>query len=321
MAGCDRRDAAGSQVGRCLQEEYGEWRTVRNTDGHIFAVELTTELPEYWEVLAAFVPETALHLAARFAGVAMVSPSVLYGNLDPFADVEPESRAAAFRTHALGRGAPNGPASAVNNGSAAICCMIHPDNTLESLGRLMTAAARPYLVTDPITGRSRHASGSEAIVGLDIPATDKRNSDPLLVETVTRLTTRHWTVSACPPVGVYIRDVLLHELVTSDGRDVPPEWVNLSREQNSAPFNDSLPRHQRLRLAAPPDSGFTISDLTVRRTGEPLRYGGQFAELVQLGVYLECYASEPGGDVAASAPPVADSNNCEDIRSVFERFT
>lgn len=38
-------------IGRAeLQEEYFEWRVVRDASGKMRRVEMTTEFPEYWEV-------------------------------------------------------------------------------------------------------------------------------------------------------------------------------------------------------------------------------------------------------------------------------
>ena len=50
---------------RRLQEEYLEWRTVRDRGGAIRRVELTTELRDYWRVLAAHEPARTVELVGR----------------------------------------------------------------------------------------------------------------------------------------------------------------------------------------------------------------------------------------------------------------
>ena len=50
---------------RGLQEEYLEWRVVRDDDGTLRRVELTTELRDFWRVLAAHEPERTLELAGE----------------------------------------------------------------------------------------------------------------------------------------------------------------------------------------------------------------------------------------------------------------
>lgn len=67
LALLDRSDGDGP-CGRQLHEEYVEWRAVRDSGGRLQRVELTTELPEYWTVLAAHEPARLLALVAAFAG-------------------------------------------------------------------------------------------------------------------------------------------------------------------------------------------------------------------------------------------------------------
>lgn len=58
----------GGQL-RPLQEEYLEWRVVRDGDdpeSPIRRVELTTELAAYWQVLAGYNPQSTLELIAGF---------------------------------------------------------------------------------------------------------------------------------------------------------------------------------------------------------------------------------------------------------------
>jgi hypothetical protein len=90
--------ATQGDIGRALnQEEYFEWRVVRGTDGKIRRVEMTTEFPEYWQILAAHHPVTTLRLVARFAGESSVPSQAVYGSVDPFLPgVTPEERKAGF---------------------------------------------------------------------------------------------------------------------------------------------------------------------------------------------------------------------------------
>jgi hypothetical protein len=266
------------------QEEYLEWRVVRKADA-ICRIELTTELREYWQVLAAHEPDRSRALIAEFAGVDEVAPEHVYGALGDPSAATAEARAAAFAQTMLPVD-DAAPASPYNNGTDALCCLIHSDNTLAALVDLVLSAARPLLVEDVLTGRTRYPSGSEAIRELNAAARDGRNSDPLIVERVTRLATERRAIGIDDPVGIVIRSVEHHELAQPDGTDVPASWFTFSRGVTAEEAPDGLPRHQRLTFALAPDADFALSDLVVRRTGERLRHGGQLAALVQLTVYL-----------------------------------
>ena len=90
----------GSGRSRCstasggLQEEYVEWRTVRERGGAISRVELTTELRDYWRVLAAHEPDRTVDLVGELTGRA-VAPEDVYGIRAPAA-LDPAERGRAF---------------------------------------------------------------------------------------------------------------------------------------------------------------------------------------------------------------------------------
>jgi hypothetical protein len=93
----DWRDGRGD-IGRNLQEEYLEWRCVRDAGGRITRVEFTTQTPEYWETLAAHHPVKALRVIGRFAGERIADPMAVYGAANPAA-LTPEERRARFRAN------------------------------------------------------------------------------------------------------------------------------------------------------------------------------------------------------------------------------
>jgi hypothetical protein len=108
VTGCLGRERALVRLDaeRGLQEEYAEWRTVRDAGGKVVRVELTTELRDYWRVLIEHEPARASELAGEFTG---------RGDL-----------------HDLGRLNRDG-----------ICFMTHPNNDLAALAKLAAAAAMP----------------------------------------------------------------------------------------------------------------------------------------------------------------------------------
>lgn len=331
----DWRPQGEGDVGRIRhQEEYLEWRVVRE-DRTIKRVEMTTELPEYWRVLAAHEPEQTLELIAELAGEDEVPWEAIYGGTDPRgSSVTPDERGQAFARTMLAdpdqddrREALRG-VSEYNDGRRAICCLIHRFNRLFDLVRLVSTSARPFLVTDSVTGRVRFPSGSESIVGLKPKpvAEDGRHSDPLIVERAVQFATEGRLIGFDDPVGIYIRGFQDQELVLASGEPPPPDWFEPGGDQAALSFSrglgpgasaDGRPRYQRLTLELPPDSDLMLGDLVIRRTGEPVRFGAQLAALTQLVAYVR---TGPAGAFPSLAPhaPAAGSPDCQEIRTSWE---
>lgn len=329
VRGCLGRDRADrlldarvdelGDVGRlALQEEYAEWRIVRGTHGPT-RFELSTELPEYWELLAQHVPEAAIKLVGDFAR-RPVALTDLFGD----ATQDGEARLAAFRAQMLGRdpdGHQIGRPGPLNNGIEAITCLSYRHNNLAALLELVAAAAKPLLVTDSDSGEDRFASGSEAIRTFDRGAAqDCRNSDPVIVERIVRLATEGRAIRLDDPVGVYIVDFQHAELLTPDGEPLPSGWFELSRGKRLA---DGLARHQRLVLDIPTDAGFDLSDVLSRRTGRPIAHGAEIAELVQLAIYLRVSArGVVPVDITAGPVPSepADGSECAGVHLAVQQI-
>jgi hypothetical protein len=295
---------------RRLQEEYVEWRTVRDRGGAIRRVELTTELRDHWRVLAAHAPARTVDLVGELTGRA-VEPKEVYGIRAPAA-VGPAEREAAFAATMIARPNP------LNDGRTGICFMAHRSNDLRSLVDLVAAAALPCVLRDPVSGRSRCATAAEVIPLLHDAAVPGRASDPVIVERLGRLAFERRLVALDDPVGVYVQGVEHARLRTPDGSPVPPEWFVAGRGSSARTAPDGQPRHQRLVLEVPAGEGLAVSDLVDAATGSPIRHGAQIAELVQLRVLLRM--SAPG---AAGAHPglepgarVRRADPCRDVRAI-----
>jgi hypothetical protein len=290
MEELDRHDPERGDVGRSDQEEYLEWRLVRR-EGKPVGIEMTTELRDYWTVLAGHEPQRVLALAGRFGGDEGEAPAAaIYGmGREEVLAATPQERGIAFARTMLPGDAGGTSAwefSPYNDGRAALCCMVQESNDLCAIVKLFLGAARPLVVEDRITRHRRYPSGSEAIAALKVSAQDGRNSDPLVVERVVRFVTEGRGVGFDDPAGVYIGQIQLHELAQPDGEDVPEEWVEMSRGTPAEVATDGRSRAQRLELRLPDDADFSLADLVVRRSGERLRFGAQLAELVELCAYI-----------------------------------
>lgn len=188
---------------RDLQEEYVEWRAVRDEQGRLRRVELTTELPEYWDALA---PEAVLATVREFAGEE-VEPGKVLGP-DGFLD--------------------DGP---YNDGARGICCMSQSSNNL----RAMVVAVCEALRTHSIQGRPcLHAD--ELFGFLGDAAVAGRASDPVLVERLARVAWDGRLVAFDEPVGVFVIGFEHTRLRTGRGEPVGPECLAVSRGGRRAVF-------------------------------------------------------------------------------------
>jgi hypothetical protein len=289
---CDARAPSG-ETGRTLfQEEYAEWRVLRDEDGPT-RFELTTELGDYWLLLARHRPERLVDLIADFAGVPSLEAIEVFGEPDPRFGKGPEDiRVEAFSRKFLGRSLNDeewqGRPGPFNDGERAITCLSRIDNSLGALIKLVVASAVPMRVHDREDGELRLPSGSEAIPELvqqvEGAAQDCRASDPLVAERIVRVATEGRPIRFDDPIGIYIVAVQSQDLLDPGGEPIPDEWVQRTRQ--GPPLADGLPRHQRLTLDVPKDAGFKLSEVVSRRTGEMIKWGAQLAELVELAVYV-----------------------------------
>lgn len=303
--------------GRALQDEYVEWRVVRGAGGLVQRVEFTTELPDYWRVLAAYEPNRLLSLVAEFAGEASVSPSAAYGPLDPFAtDVTPDEREWAFALTML----PPAGRSPYNSGCKALCCMAQRMNSLEAIVRLAVEGACYRVLRDSSDGRLRCPTSSEVIPLVGDAAVLGRGSDPIIVERLTRLAFEERLVAFDDPLGIYVQSVQHTRLQTPSGETVPPEWFTFSRGLSPKESDDGRPRYQRLSVEVPQSEGYSLGDVIDVATEQPIRYGGQIAGLIQLAVFFRASDPTVSVDDPVSISPTGGVVACEDIHQQHERF-
>lgn len=285
----DARHPSGHTGRSLFQEEYAEWRVVRDADGPV-RFELTTELSDYWELLARHTPKLLVKLVREFADDPTPTAAEVFGGHDPFSatsdeDARAEAFSRAFRGVQDSEGNRLAPRGAFNNDQRAITCLSRTDNTLGALINLVAASATPILVADRESGERRFPSGSEAIPQLRKgSAQDCRASDPLIVERIVRVVTEGRLVRFDDPIGIYIVAVQHQDLLDPDDQPISKQWLQLTR--HGPDLGDGLARPQRLTLEAPQDTGIKLSDLRSRRTGERITSGAQIAELIEVAVYV-----------------------------------
>lgn len=297
--------------GRALQEEYVEWRVVRN-DQAIASVEFTTETSDYWRVLAAYRPDRLLDLVKEIANVDPPDVTQLYGDFNPFEPrATPADREEAFAETTLWAGT-----SQYNNGELGICCMVHPSNSLAALTSLAVASTTARVIEDESHDRLRSLTCTEAIPLLGDAAQFGRNSDPLLVERLSRLACEGRMVSLANPMGPYISGIQHTRLRRPDGSPVPPEWFVCSRAVSLQQEGPGL-GYQRMKLQVPKGEDLCVSDLIDLATEEPIHSGAQVADLVQVGVIFhvspaQTITIDPGTPIEPQ-PIREDPNDCRGL--------
>ena len=303
---------AGRPIGH---EEYLEWRVVRNGAGKITRMEFTTEIREYWEILAKYHPTKCLRLLGRFAGERIAAFEDVYGR-DP-EQMTLEERLESFKGNMF---APNGtaPKSPYNNGRRAIAFMCKGVNTLRAAIQLASYAAFPYQAEET-DGTIRSITGSEAIAFTEQNALDCRNSDPTIVSSVIDLAVSGRYLALDDPPGVYILDVQHEKILLPDrSSPIPRDWFEFQRGSRS-----EGERSQRLVFEVPPSQGFTISDLIDEEIDDPIAFGGQIAKKILVGLYVR--VSAPG---AASVTPIPVKVNdlpanrcaCDSVKAAYSNF-
>ena len=281
---CDWKLPTGD-LGRVLgQDEYCEWRTVRNPDGKLVRVEVTTELAKYWEILAAFHPKKTLRVLGRFAGEQIADRGEVYGPNDPFAaTATPKSRAADFNRMMVWNRRKAPVRSPYNNGQKAVAFLSKPVSSLNAAVALFVTAAIPY--GKRVGGNEVALDGAEAIASTTQAAIDCRNSDPNIVGRMNEIVWDGRAVAFDDPVGVYIRSFAHADLLDPDGNPIPKEWVEFQR--GSRPRDGvGQERSQRLVIEVPASAGFVLEDLVNTETNENIRFGYQIAELTKLSCYF-----------------------------------
>lgn len=308
MAVLDRAGDGSSIGGRALQEEYVEWRVIRET-GVITRVEITTELPDYWRVLARHRPHRVLELAAEFAGEPGVDPADVFGALD-LHRASPDEREAVFAMTMLDPKRP----SPYNDGRRALCCMVHPSNTAGAFARLVAAAGMPRQTLTPLG--SRAPTIAELIEPMASAAVARRASDPVVAERVARLAFEGTGLAPSEPFAIHIASIQHARLHTPTGEVIPREWFTLGRPA-AAHEEDDRRRYQRVTLAVPSEAGFAVGDLVDVATERPVRWGGEVASLVQLAATLN--VGHPNAAVdrewVSARVPSADAASCEQLRA------
>ncbi|MFI8497731.1 hypothetical protein ACIGFK_04350 [Streptomyces sp. NPDC085524] len=272
---------------RALHNEYCEYAVITATDseGRVRPkrVQITTELPEYYLMLAEHDPE---RLRGIITGMLGSEPrwQELYGPAvaDP-GQLDPTGRRVAFARQLTGNGfhedlveagVPPEPAGSLNAVNALF--MAHPINGLDDLLYIVMFGARPY--ARRTAGGGLEPAGRDQIFGQQpgLAALACRHADPAAALAAAGAAFQGRTVSFADPLGMYIHQ-FTSEVFLFDGGPVPDPWIRLGRGQQGL--------HQRLEFGPRDEDPHFLDEITMVEgdTEEPVTGGYQVARQVQVG--------------------------------------
>lgn len=310
------------------QDEYCEW-FVDRVDGRIRRVVFTSEGPEYWRFLA--------HGSAPFFPPQDPRADLFAGDLDLVTELYREHVDDAVRGRDLvwehdvqqlvgtnqageqvwvpyARKGSYNPFNPWNTLHGAMH-LTHPSNFLAAEIHLAGGASVPRM-----DQQGSVVSGSHQLICNAGFGNPNRASDPLIGKRVNDLTRRGLSVSIAEPVGLYIADMDEHRFHGPNPADTAEAW-RVTRGDR--------PARQILRAVFQARPGVSVDQIRV--DGQPIRFGGQIADAVQielvaaakaLGVRPRARPSLTGCCRNPDRPDffaiVGAGQSCEDVN--WERF-
>lgn len=229
---------------RSEQDEYCEWAVQRDPDGVITQITFTTEVPEYWKLIAQHDPEKLLKL---------------YRDLVDPVCTEPE----LFRD---GVYVPGNVRNRSTEGRPA-----HMIQTTNTLGAAVDLMARATVLRERADGRP--IVDQQSLVTCSKLGDPFRHSDPQIAAAINNQAATGAQVSFQDPVGLYIDRIITTGMACPDGAD-PAEFWKVER--------GDAERAVRASYSVPASHGYRVGDITL--AGRPITFGAQLADRVHVRV-------------------------------------
>lgn len=277
----------GSRGRHALHNEYCEYAVVHRDDANgrkrPKRIQVTTELREYWLMLATHSPSQLLAAAADVLG-SEPSWGQLYGVSDPLELPKGERRrhfALATAGHGRerdleGAGIPADPSGPLNTENALF--MSHPINGLDDLLFIVRFGARRFAVREP--GKApRRAEKEDIFAGEEERRLACRHADPAAALAAYGAVLGGRVVSFANPLGMYIRP-FNWSLLEFSGEPIPATWVRWSRGEEGM--------FQRLEVGPGDDEDAFLDEieLTVGQERQRLTGGYQLIKMLEVGPLL-----------------------------------
>ena len=263
----DQQEALVEAEERQNQDEYLEWAIKRDeTTGKIKEIIFTCESPEYWEIISKD-RDLLLKLYRK-----LVDANVEISDL--------------FRS--------DGTYNPINKWNLASA--IHLIQTNNTLGAEIQLAADGTILRKKGDTVISNANELICCAGFGVP---NRNSDPIIGSRINSAVRNGNWVSLRDPVGLYIIDINASQFQKPDGSPIPDfkeRYWNVIRGDGDGSMI------LRASIKVPDDeiidgNNLLLGDLLVN--GEPIKFGGQVATFVTVGLYASVI---PGGPNPSHLP-------------------
>lgn len=304
-------DAFGSKGRKWVQNEYCEYFVIskefkEGTDEKPITrhrpkrVLITTELREYWLLLAEQAPQKLQEVASSILG-RVVQWSELYGPIvtDP-TTLSPQQRRfqfalwvaggagslenGDFKDNFLKEGVPVQPLGSLNRDHALF--MTHGINGLDDLLYIVMFGARPYAKREG--NQWVKASKEEIFTENGVQQLACRHADPAAAIGAYDQAFEGKTVAFANPLGMYIRSFNKNNF-QFQGKAVPDEWIRFSRGKGEGYY-------QRLEFGPPDTDPHFLDEITVGDSQEPVIGGFQVLEQIEVGPLLVVGDGDPVKD-------------------------
>jgi hypothetical protein len=318
----------GFEGRQALQNEYCEYAVLQRPDssGRVRPkrVQITTELREYWILLAVHDPDRLRDVASSTLG-REIRWDELYGvGVNP-AGLHETQRETRFATEVAGhggdrtliaRGVPAQPTGALNRENALF--MTHPINGLDDLIYIVLFGARHFAVRRS-DGGLRPANVDEIFIDEGAAVLACRHADPRAATGAYDAVREGFKVAFANPLGMYLREDGLRHL-TFKGQPLPPSWIRFGRGERGM--------RQRLELGPDDDDDAFLDDITSSdgQTSERLTGGHQIVSRMDIGPLIAAVATDPASEdemkLVTEAEPVdcAATGICETVHELKTRF-
>ena len=257
VIGCDS-DRNPVVVSTRQQDEYCEWFTHRVNDV-VIRIDFTCEAPEYWEHLGQDI-DLVFDLYREHVSEDVRKDDLVWAH-DVFVNGEARWKKGSYNRWNIW------------NTERGAMHLTHTANTLQAEINL---AALASILRTLDGGRTVVKTVHE--LSCCSPFGDiNRSSDPNIGFGVNDLVRRGNMVALANPIGLYIADVNLNEIVDANGD--PVAKLTVKRGSETVVNGKKIPRLLRVTVTVPTDREATVGGAA------PLQFGGQIAEQIGMVLY------------------------------------